>query len=172
MIFFRLCRILVVFVSGVAAAYDVCNRAKTVVNVGVVLSAQSQQCSRQSPAGEYLCSSLQGALDHLVQDRSNTQQQYCTQYNIKLSSSSQAHLVTSPIVTTASVHVSSNNNTIPALVQCDYNDLHNSSMAGMHTFYFDHSDSVMISNIFMENCPLPIRIDRANEVVITHSRFK
>ncbi len=117
---------------------------------------------------EISCNSLEDALDLI----STTLQQDRRLFDIFLNSSMK-YIINKPISTTASVHISSPLEEKPAIVLCNYSAaFYYTTEQIQHTLYFNRSYSVLFSNIIMEGCPLPIRIDASNSVIVEQSLFR
>ena len=132
----------------------------------VRISSNSSEsgCYQPYSGNSHNCHSLQEALELL-----SSTTEVCTLFNIHLEPTK--HYITRPVIINSSVHIRGNiNGDQASLVSCNFNA--NSFIGGLHTLYFNQSHSVKISGVIMENCPLPIRIDRSNSTVIVQSSFR
>ena len=128
--------------------------------------AQPSGCyhNKTTSTESYNCSSLQDALK-IIDELSHSD---CVQIELH----SGKHLITRPINTTASFRMRSfeRNKTV---VYCGFNaeELYYQT-GGVHTLYFNRSNSVVFSNVQFEACPLPIRVDRSGVVLVENSSFR
>ena len=161
---------LAMILASTKASNRVCNATRILVNS----DAHYEHCMNYYNSithSEISCCSLQDALD-LISSVELKDAAGCILFDIILNSSE--HYITKPINTTAhSVHISSPLQQKPAIVQCDFNGESFYLRTGhIHTLYFNKSDSVMFSNIIMEGCPFPMRIDSSSNVILQQSLFR
>ena len=109
----------------------------------------------------YSCRSLQEGLELIAGTHD------CVMYIIELETG--IHYIIKPVVTDASVHLLSNGESSP-VITCDF-DVYNQT-GGLHTVYFNHSQSVSFTNIIFDYCPLPLRLFAVNNVLVENSSFR
>ena len=133
--------------------------------LSVVGSSDASGCTNAT--GLYECSNLQRALQHIVDSATGAE---CYVFHIQLEPGVQ-HVITEPISTRSSVHITSSSNTEEqtTTITCDYDA---SEVDSLHSIYFNQSNSVTISNITMEGCPLPLRLFEVQEVKLENATFR
>ena len=118
-------------------------------------------CSNTT-SDSYSCHSLQEGLELIAGTHD------CVMYTIELETG--IHHIIKPVVTDASVHLLSNSES-SSVVECDF-DAVNTQTGGLHTVYFNRSQSVSFTNIIFDHCPLPLRLFAVNNVLVENSTFR
>ncbi len=139
------------------------------VNINVIVGSNDTENNCQDISidnGSYWCSSLQDALELLKKTSTPKGQVGDVLFIIELESSV-IHYITDPVViTNTSVYITSYGDNQNALVLCEY------VAKGLHTLYFNQSQSVLFSGVEFQGCPLPITILEADNVTIEYSIFR
>ena len=120
-------------------------------------------CSNTT-SDSYSCHSLQEGLEMIAGTHD------CVVYTIELETG--IHHIIKPVVTDASVHLVSNSES-SSVVRCDFDaeTVYNQT-GGLHTVYFNRSQSVSFTNIIFNDCPLPLRLFAVNNVLVENSTFR
>ena len=111
----------------------------------------------------YSCRSLQNGLELIAGTHD------CEMYTIELETG--IHYIIKPVVTDASVHLLSNSES-SSVVTCDFDTVNTQTAGGLHTVYFNRSQSVSFTNIIFDDCPLPLRLFAVNNVLVENSIFR
>ena len=127
------------------------------------LSVVNEGCSNTT-MDSYSCYSLQEGLELIAGTND------CVMYTIELETGT--HHIIKPVVTDASVHLLSNSES-SSVVTCDFDaeTVYNQT-GGLHTVYFNRSQSVSFTNIIFDHCPLPLRLFAVNNVLVENSIFR
>ena len=150
-----------------AASYKTCNNFKYELSIAVLPSSNASGRCLNYAQNEFKCHGLQAALETISE-----WQEDCSLFTAELAPT--LHYITWPVNITASVHFTSNTTEgLLATVSCNFDAAKFTDETGeLHMLYFNQSDSVMFSNVKVEGCPLPIRIDQVNIAKIEGSLFK
>ena len=128
----------------------------TKVTLSVVGSPATLGCANTTTTGLYQCSDLQTALQFIV-DTTDTE---CRVFYVQLEAG--VHVIREPISTPSSVHITSSSKAEEqTIITCEYNA---SEVDGLHSIYFNQSNSVTISDVTMDGCPLPLRLFEVHDV--------
>ena len=131
----------------------------TEVTLSVAGSPATLGCANTTSTGLYQCSDLQTALQFIVDSTTDTE---CRVFYVQLEAG--VHVIKEPISTPSSVHITSSSKVEEqTIITCEYNA---SEVDGLHSIYFNHSNSVTISDVTMEGCPLPLRLFEVQNVSI------
>ena len=128
----------------------------TLLNLKQSVSVLDKGCSNTT-LDSYSCRSLQNELELIAGTHD------CVVYTIELETG--IHHIIKPVATDASVHLLSNGES--SSVTCDFDA--ETSTVGLHTVYFNHSQSVSFTNITFDHCPLPLRLFA---VLVENSTFR
>ena len=135
------------------------------VTLSVVGSSATSGCTNTTTTGLYQCSDLQSALQFIVDTTTDTE---CHVFYVQLEAG--VHVIREPISTPSSVHITSSSKTEEqTIITCEYNA---SEVDGLHSIYFNQSNSVTISNVTMEGCSLPLRLFEVYDVRLKNSSFR
>ena len=119
-------------------------------------------CSNTT-SDSYSCRSLQNGLELIAGTHD------CVMYTIELETG--IHYIIKPVVTDASVHLLSNSESSSVTCDFDAETVYNQT-GGLHTVYFNRSQSVSFTNIIFDDCPLPLRLFAVNNVLVENSTFR
>ena len=134
--------------------------------IGSSATSVSSGCYSANNTKLYECYHLQSALQYIVDSATDVE---CHIFYIQLAIRLQ-HVISEPISTRSSVYITSSSKTEEqAIIRCEYNA---SGVDGLHSIYFNQSNSVTISNVTMERCPLPLRLFQVQEVKIESAIFR
>ena len=128
----------------------------TEVTLSVAGSPATLGCANTTSTGLYQCSDLQTALQFIVDSTE------CRVFYVQLEAG--VHVIREPISTPSSVHITSSSKAEEqTIITCGYNA---SKVDGLHSIYFNQSNSVTISDVTMEGCPLPLRLFEVQNISI------
>ena len=131
------------------------------VTLSVAESPAASGCTN-STTGSYLCSDFQSALLFIVD---NTTDAECRIFCVHLEPG--VHVIRKPILISSSVLITSSNKTEEqTIITCKFNA---SEVDGNHSIYFNQSNSVTISNVTVEGCPLPLRLFEVQNVILRNA---
>ena len=139
----------------------------TEVTLSVVGSPATLGYANTTTTGLYQCSDLQTALQFIVDSTTDTE---CHVFYVQLEAG--VHVIREPISTSSSVHInitSSNKAEEQTIITCEYNA---SKVDGLYSIYFNQSNSVTISDVTMEGCPLPLRLFEVHDVRFKNTIFR
>ena len=126
-----------------------------------IIQSVSEGCLNTT-LDSYSCHSLQNGLELIAGTHD------CVMYTIELET--RIHYIIKPVVTDASVHLLSISES-SSVIKCDF-DAVNTQTGGLHTVYFNRSQSVSFTNIIFDDCPLPLRLFAVNNVLVVNSTFR
>ena len=137
----------------------------TEVVLVVKLSNTTSGCTNTTTTGFYRCSDFQSALQFIVDSTTDIE---CRVFYVQLEAG--VHVIREPISTPSSVHITSSSKAEEqTIITCGYNA---SEVDGLHSIYFNQSNSVTITNLTIEGCPLPLRLCQVHAVKIDNSTFR
>ena len=117
--------------------------------------------------GSYRCQDLQTALQFIV----NTTDTECHVFYVQLEAG--VHVIKEPISTPSSVHITSSNKTEEQpIITCASEVRLDGQLHSNHSIYFNQSNSVTISDVTMEWCPLPLRLFEVHDVRLRNATFR
>ena len=136
------------------------------VVLSVIGSSGISGCANTTTIGLYQCNHLQSALQYVVDSPTDAE---CYIFHIQLEAG--VHVIMKPISTSSSVHITSSSSMTEeqTIITCNFNA---SEADGLHSIYFNQSNSVTISNVIMEGCPLPLRLFQVQEVILQNASFR
>ena len=137
----------------------------TEVTLSVAASPATLGCANTTTTGLYQCSDLQTALQFIVDSTTDTE---CHVFYVQLEAG--VHVIKEPISTPSSVHITSSSKAEKqTIITCEYNA---SEVDGLHSIYFNQSNSVTISDVTMDGCPLPLRLLEVHDVRFKNAIFR
>ena len=158
----RLCLFLF-FLCTIDVVLSLCEtNGTTIYRLHVLRNIENNKCI-QNTTIRYNCSTLQAALNFTMKDT-----EVCNYFVVNIQSG--VHLITEPIVTNSSVSIIGNG-AVEIVCQFDAEQFYTQT-GNLHSLYFNKSGSVIFENINFDHCPLPIRIFKADNVVIVNSSFR
>ena len=148
---------------GSTQCSDLCKTKEIHIFIMQSVLVVDKGCSNTT-SDSYSCHSLQNGLELIAGTND------CVVYTIELETG--IHHIIKPVVTDASVHLLSNRES-SSVVTCDFDTktVYNQT-GGLHTVYFNRSQSVSFTNIIFDDCPLPLRLFAVNNVNVENSTFR
>ena len=132
----------------------------------VTLQVSASNCTHTTTTGSYQCQDLQTALQFIVNNDTE-----CHVFYVQLEAG--VHVIREPISTPSSVHINSSSVTEEqTIITCGYNASRVRLDGQLHSIYFIQSNSVTISDVTMEGCPLPLRLFEVRNVKFQNSSFR
>ena len=157
------------------SCYKTCHSTREIlIVVSTAYDVRGFECDRLHSGNVYECSSLQEAFTLL-----SSAQEACNHFTLQLEPI--VYYITRPIILSSSLSIqgslSKNKKEPETVIYCTFDAEtltvpKDEETRGLHTLYFNQSDSVEFSNLVFGNCPLPIRIDQTHSVNIHHSSFR